>query len=329
VFDRIEESRQATVDRTLQHIDTVTDALDRWQETPEAPPATSDAEKISMAALYRQVADVRVEDAGDSDAGALVYRAQQQCSIVPTKTLGSFCRQDTSPFANPERSALCSYVCTQPGARYYGYWEESRDITPQAEMPLDLSPEVGAMAGASVGTPTVIAPPPPPDPVPTTGTDLPMPPPPPPPAPVDTSLQACRQGDRDATLYVHVYDEATRSRAELVALPDADSGVRVHGIENVVSTATARKARPPTPYRTPTLIVHDLPRRQACADAVAAWVQQRIEPWYGKDNPVAIAPLPSRFRPVNGVLELWLPPVDSTYGGHRETSKWSNNAQAR
>ncbi len=332
VFDRIEVSRQATVDRTVQHIDTVTAALDRWQETPEVPPPASDAEKMSMAALYRQVADVRVEDAGDSDAGALVYRAQQQCSIVPTGTLGGFCRQDTSPFANPERSALCEYVCTQPGLRYYGYWQESRDITPQAEIPLDLSPEVGEMAGASIGAPPevapVIAPPPATDPVPSAGTDIPMPPPPPPPPPVDSSLQACRQGDRDALVYVHVYDEATRARANLVALPDADSGVRVQGIENVVSTATARKARPPTPYRTPTLIVHDLPRRQACADAVAAWVQQRIEPWYGKDNPVAIAPLPSRFRPVNGVIELWLPPVDSTYGGHRETSKWAN-AQAR
>ncbi|WP_232310276.1 hypothetical protein, partial [Pseudoxanthomonas mexicana] len=158
-------------------------------------------------------------------------------------------------------------------------------------------------------------------------TDLPVPPPPPPPA-VDTSLQACRQGDRDGTLYVQVYDEATRARAALVGAPGAGSGVRVHGIENVVSTATARKARPPTPYRTPTLIVHDLPGRQACAEALAAWVQQQIEPWYGKDNPIAIAPLPSRFQPVNGVLELWLPPVDSTYGGRRETSTWADT-QAR
>ena len=329
VFDRIEESRQAQADRTQQHLDVATEALDLWEESPDQPPFASDAQKIAMAALYRQVADVRLEDAGDSDAGALVYRTQQQCSILPGQTLGTFCRPSTA-FEDRERSGLCDYVCTQPGTRYYGYWGKSRDITPQDEMPLDVSPTVGAVAGAAVGAQPVPAPPPPPDPVPTVGTEMPVPALPPPPPPLaDTRLQACRQGDRDATLYVHVYDEATRARVATVAPPGADSGVRIPGIENVVSSATARKARPPTPYRTPTLIVHDLPHRQACADAVAAWVQQQIEPWYGPGNAVAIAPLPSRFRPGKGVMELWLPPVDSTYGGHRDISRWANEAQTR
>lgn len=326
VFDRIEESRQAQTDRTLQHVKVASEALDLWDKTPDMPPFATDVQKIAMGALYRQVADVRVEDASDSDAGALVYRAQQQCSILPGQTLGTFCRE-ADAFVERERSALCSYVCTQPGTRYYGYWEESRDVTPQMEIPLDVSPNVGAMAGASVGEAPVAAPPPPPDPVPSVGSEMPVPAPPPLPA-EDLGLQACRLGDRDATLYVHVYDEATRARLASLAPPGTGSGVRIPGIENVVSSATARKARAPTPYRTPTLIVHDLPNRQGCADAVAAWVQQQIQPWYGADNAVAIAPLPARFKPGAGVMELWLPPVDSTYGGHRETSKWAN-AQAR
>ena len=57
--------------------------------------------------------------------------------------------------------------------------------------------------------------------------------------------------------------------------------------------------------------------------------QQAAQDLAGVEGAVAIAPLPSRFRPGKGVMELWLPPVDSTYGGHRDISKWANEAQTR
>ena len=137
------------------------------------------------------------------------------------------------------------------------------------------------------------------------------------------------QDGKGVILYVHVYDDVMRTYASQVSWTSAGAALRMPGIENVVNTASLRKSRPPTPYPAPTLIVHDLSQRTACAGAVAAWLSPQILPWYADGTALTIAALPSRFSPQPGVIELWLPPVEDTRADHRETSRRADNAQAR
>jgi hypothetical protein len=129
------------------------------------------------------------------------------------------------------------------------------------------------------------------------------------------SLQPCVRDGARTTLYIHIYDEASRGhtrslRKELQAAPDAP--VMVAPVENVSRAADLRQARKPVPLPKPTLLMHDRgdPNAQACALAISNYIGA---PWAipGTENQVWLRDLPSSLQAQPGVIELWLPPVDS------------------
>jgi hypothetical protein len=79
-------------------------------------------------------------------------------------------------------------------------------------------------------------------------------------------------------------------------------GIVVPGVENVIATAQRNQAKPPIPWRRPTLLYG--PEGRRCAEALAAWMQ----PYLG---PVQALALLSSMASSDNVIELWLPPVRS------------------
>lgn len=129
------------------------------------------------------------------------------------------------------------------------------------------------------------------------------------------SLEPCMRGTARTTLYIHIYDEASRIhtrtlRKELQAAPVGP--VMVAPVENVSRTADLRQARKPVPWPKPTLLMHDRadPKTQACALAISNYIGA---PWVvpGLENQVWLRDLPSSLQAQPGVIELWLPPTDS------------------
>lgn len=123
------------------------------------------------------------------------------------------------------------------------------------------------------------------------------------------------RGTARTTLYIHIYDEASRIhtrtlRKELQAAPVGP--VMVAPVENVSRTADLRQARKPVPWPKPTLLMHDRadPKTQACALAISNYIGA---PWVvpGLENQVWLRDLPSSLQAQPGVIELWLPPTDS------------------
>ncbi len=126
------------------------------------------------------------------------------------------------------------------------------------------------------------------------------------------ALQACARGNADSTLYIHIYSENTRAAATALRQrlqPKNGAPLLVAPIENVVRNAELRQQRPPVPWPNPTLVLHDSVSRD-CALAIAAAVGA---PWLadGNSTRVRLRALPSSLQGQPGVLELWLPPVDS------------------
>ena len=122
---------------------------------------------------------------------------------------------------------------------------------------------------------------------------------------------ACREGTR---LYLQIYDEAMRPRAELLRQRLLEAGLPLKTpIENVTRSATLRQQRPPVPWQQPTLVVHD-PQVRDCAQALAQALQQRWSPPAG--GQVLVTPLPARLKGQPNTLELWLPtPPPGGMGG--------------
>ena len=129
------------------------------------------------------------------------------------------------------------------------------------------------------------------------------------------SLQACMRGAKRTTLYIHIYDEASRIhtrslRKELQAA--ADSPVMVAPVENVSRSADLRQTRKPVPWPKPTLLLHDRndPLARECALAIKTYIGA---PWVtsADDSLVWLRDLPSSMQAQPGVIELWLPPSDS------------------
>ena len=138
------------------------------------------------------------------------------------------------------------------------------------------------------------------------------------------SLEPCLRDGARTTLYIHIYDEASRGytrglRKDLQAAPDAP--VMVAPVENVSRAADLRQTRKPVPWPKPTLLMHDRgdPKTQACALAISNYIGA---PWVipGLENQVWLRDLPGSLQAQPGVIELWLPPTDSVSSDKSSTS---------
>ena len=130
--------------------------------------------------------------------------------------------------------------------------------------------------------------------------------------PESPDLQSCAHGQGGSTLYIQIYSETSRLAATALrqALqPEEGAPLLVAPIENVVRNAELRQQRPPVPWANPTLVLHD-PASGDCARAIAAQVGA---PWLNEAgiSQVRLRGLPASLQAQPGVLELWLPPVDT------------------
>jgi len=126
------------------------------------------------------------------------------------------------------------------------------------------------------------------------------------------TLRNCVRGDARTTLYMHIYDEASRLPATALrqALqPEEGTPLVVAPIENVVRAADLRQQRRPVPWPQPTLVLHD-PGSRDCARAIARYIGA---PWLvpGTVERVRLRDLSRSLQPRAGVIELWLPPVQA------------------
>jgi len=144
--------------------------------------------------------------------------------------------------------------------------------------------------------------------------DLPVPPPPPPVAapddPARANLAACKPGEERSTLYIEIYDEASREAASALRQSmqeKIDAVVQVAPIDNAARNAQLRQQRRPVPWPVPTFVLHD-PASRECALALSRFIG---EPWVtpSRIDGVWIRERRRSVVPRPGVIELWLPPV--------------------
>lgn len=139
------------------------------------------------------------------------------------------------------------------------------------------------------------------------------------------ALQACaRAADGgSSTLYIHIYSENTRMAATALrqALqPEEGAPLLVAPIENVVRNAELRQQRPPVPWPNPTLVLHD-PASRNCARAIAAAVGAPWQSEGGTTPVVRLRSLPASLQARPGVLELWLPPPETSTANVQNTMR--------
>ncbi|NKI94466.1 hypothetical protein [Rhizobacter sp. SG703] len=215
------------------------------------------------------------------------------------------CRKDADPSADCVaasqrlRNDLCAVVQKPPTENTaFSYWHPGTSPDEQAvaarRIWLALTGRASQLASAAQG-------------------NLPVPPPPSAPqadSPQRASLGACRQGDERSTLYIEIYDEASREAASALRQAiqqEADVLVQVAPIDNAARNAELRQQRRPVPWPVPTFVLHD-PASRECALALSRFIG---EPWV---TPTRIDGVWIRERrrsavPRPGVIELWLPPV--------------------
>lgn len=129
-------------------------------------------------------------------------------------------------------------------------------------------------------------------------------------------VSACGSAQRPVRLYIQVYDEASRARAELLRslLQQAGGdGLKVAAPENVVRTAELRQQRKPVPWPRPTFITHRV-ADEGCARALATLVRSSW-PNVGRRDRVWVNDLPKSLGGQDGVIELWLPPSQNNADG--------------
>ncbi|MFZ2387998.1 MAG: hypothetical protein WAW69_09335, partial [Polaromonas sp.] len=129
--------------------------------------------------------------------------------------------------------------------------------------------------------------------------------------PALASLQPCRRASGRTTLYIQIYDEASRLPAASLrqALQtEAYGPVVVAPVENVIRSADLRQQRKPIPWPKPTFVLHD-PASRDCAQAISRFISA---PWVlpGAAEPVWLRELPRSLPARPGVIELWLPPTE-------------------
>jgi hypothetical protein len=216
------------------------------------------------------------------------------------------CRKDADPSedcvaaSKRTRNDLCAVVQKPPTENTaFSYWHPGTSPAEQAvaarRIWLALTGRASQLASAAQG-------------------ELPVPAPPVAVASVDSpqkaSLAACRPGDERSTLYIEIYDEASREAASALRQAiqqEADVLVQVAPIDNAARNAELRQQRRPVPWPVPTFVLHD-PAGRECALALSRfigepWVTpQRIDGVWIRERRRSAVPRP-------GVIELWLPPV--------------------
>ena len=134
---------------------------------------------------------------------------------------------------------------------------------------------------------------------------------------VDPLLGVCAADGTPLRLYLQIYDEPSRSAAESLARALQRAGgaaLQLAPVENVSRSSELRQQRRPVPWPQPTLLVHhpdDLP----CARQLSATLQG-LRPGFGtQDDSVWIRETSRSLRAHRGVMDLWLPPTESTLRG--------------
>ena len=160
------------------------------------------------------------------------------------------------------------------------------------------------------------------------------------------SLQPCLRGNVPTTLYVHIYDEASRVHTQKLRNALATNGkasVLVAPVENVSRSADVRQRPKPVPWPKPTFVLHDRDDAASrdCAKAIsrhigAPWVIGREVGREGgrptgnasisEEGLVWYRDLPRSLQGQPGVIELWLPPTDTSVSGTDPGVKVSQNA---
>lgn len=216
------------------------------------------------------------------------------------------CRKDADPTADCVaasqrlRNDLCAVVQKPPTENSaFSYWHPGTSPAEQAvaarRVWLALTGRATQLASAA-------------------HVELPAPPPPAPVAPADNpqraNLAACKPGEERSTLYIEIYDEASREAASALrqAMQEKiDTLVQVAPIDNAARNAQLRQQRRPVPWPVPTFVLHD-PASRECALALSRFIG---EPWVTPERIDGVWIRERRrslvMRP--GVIELWLPPV--------------------
>jgi len=133
-------------------------------------------------------------------------------------------------------------------------------------------------------------------------------------APLVPTLADCRRQHGRTTVYVQIYDEASRPPAQMLRLrlqERAGGALIVAPIENVSRSAEVSQQRRAVPWPQPTFVLHDEASRP-CARAMAHLLGP---PWVLRSDPEGqfwIRRLPRSLKARPGVVALWLPPWKQT-----------------
>ena len=152
------------------------------------------------------------------------------------------------------------------------------------------------------------------------------------------SLAPCLRGTAPTKLYVHIYDEASRVHTQKLrnALDTGEKpSVIVAPVENVNRSADLRQQRKPVPWPKPTFVLHD--RDDAASRDCAKAISRHIgAPWVvgreigritgGDEGLVWYRDLPRSLPAQPGVIELWLPPTDTSVSDNNQEVKVSQNS---
>lgn len=135
----------------------------------------------------------------------------------------------------------------------------------------------------------------------TAGSPAPVPHPAPPDAPATTPPAAQQPDIARALVYLQIYAEDARPRAEsVVATLQAAGllGTQLPGIENVTRSAQARGRKPPVRFERPTVIYYQPEDR-----GLAEWIVRK-----GLPGQVDLRDLSQSYRNIRpGMVEIWLP----------------------
>ena len=294
-------------------------------------PTMRPLESAGLERLAGRIADECTQEPQASQACLASYKRVQSslCALVLKPRTENTALNYWHPGSSPQEQAREARATLQAVARRFPVLgtlfprqtsvavasaDSSINALPPAIVPAPGTPTPGAApsmppaAYADPTTTTAATPPPPPPPPPSV---TPMPP-----SSVTSaaipSLQLCQREGGPTTLYVHIYDEASRLPATLLrqALSsDTDVPLLVAPIDNVTRSADLRQQRRPVPWPKPTLVLHD-PASRDCALAITRYIGA---PWVSAAEPdrVWLRNLPRSLDARPGMIELWLPPMDS------------------
>jgi hypothetical protein len=155
---------------------------------------------------------------------------------------------------------------------------------------------------------------------------------------VVSSLAPCLRSTTPTTLYVNIYDEASRVHTQKLrnALDTGEKkpSVIVAPVENVRRSADVRQKPKPVPWPKPTFVLHD--RDDAASRDCAKAISRHIgAPWVigrtlgsapiSEEGLVWYRDLPRSLQAQPGVIELWLPPIDTSVSDNNQGVKISQN----